>query len=62
MVDTFLKLFILMYADATMLLADNEINVQKLLDSLDAFCEHNKLQVNTHKSHVFTRSKVRLKY
>ena len=61
--DTFLKLFVLMYADDTILLADNEIDMQKLLDSLHAFCEHNKLQVNTDKTKVmvFTRSKVRLK-
>ena len=61
--DTFLKLFVLMYANDTILLADNEIDMQKLLDSLHAFCEHNKLQVNTDKTKVmvFTRSKVRLK-
>ena len=47
----------------TILLADNEIDMQKLLDSLHAFCEHNKLQVNTDKTNVmvFTRSKVRLR-
>ena len=58
-----LKLFVLMYADDTILLADNEIDMQKLLDSLCAFCEHNKLQVNTDKIKVmiFTPSKVRLK-
>ena len=60
---TFLKLFVLMYADDTILLADNEIDLQKLLDSLHAFCEHDKLQVNTDKTKVmvFTRSKVRLR-
>ena len=61
--DTFLKPFVLMYADDTILLADDEIDMQKLLDSLHAFCEHNKLQVNTDKTKVmvFTRSKVRLR-
>ena len=56
--DTFLKLFVLMYADDTILLADNEIDMQKLLDSLHAFCEHNKLQLDTDKTKVmgFTRS------
>ena len=34
--DTFLKLFVLMYADDTILLADNEIDMQKLFDSLYA--------------------------
>ena len=61
--DTFLKLVVLMFADDTILLADNEVDMQKLLDSLHAFCEHNKLQVNTDKTKVmvFTRSKVILK-
>ena len=52
-----------MYVDDTILLADNEIDMQKLLHSLDAFCEQNKLEVDTDKTKVmvFTRSKVRLK-
>ena len=35
--DTFLKLFVLMCADDPILLADNEIDMQKLLDSIYAF-------------------------
>ena len=31
--DTFLKFFVLMYADDTILLADNKIDIQKLFDS-----------------------------
>ena len=52
-----------MYADGTILLADNEIDMHRLLDSLYAFFEYNKLEVNTDKTKVivFTWPKVRLK-
>ena len=61
--DTFLKLVILLYADDTILLADNEIDMHRLLDSLYDICEYNKLEVNTDKTKVivFTWSKFRLK-
>jgi len=39
-----LKLFILMYADDTVLLADDEQDMQSLLDSLHQFCLENKLK------------------
>ena len=47
----------------TILLADNKIDMRKHFDSLHAFCEHNKLQLDTDKTKVmvFTRSNVRLK-
>ena len=39
--DTFLKLLVLLYACVTILLADNEIEIQKPLGTLHAFCEDN---------------------
>ena len=40
-----------MYGDETVLLADNQLDMQKLLNlySLYPFCEHNKLLVNNDK-------------
>ena len=61
--DAFLKLFILLYADDTVLLADDESELQRLLDCLENYCVANKLSVNGSKTKVmvFCRSKARLR-
>ena len=38
-IDTWLKLFVLLYADDTILLAENEHDLQKSLQSLHSYCE-----------------------
>ena len=62
-VDRFIKLFVLLYADDTVFLADNERDMQHLLHNLYDFCNVNKLGVNTTKTKVlvFSRSKIRLR-
>lgn len=61
--DTLLKLFILLYADDTVLLADDERELQRLLVCLENYCIDNKLTVNGSKTKVmvFCRSKARLR-
>lgn len=62
-IRTFLKLFILLYADDTVLLADSEKELQQLLDCLETYCNENKLTVNGTKTKVmvFCRSRARLR-
>ena len=57
------QLFILLYADDTIIMAENEPDFQRQLDILFDYCERNKLTVNSQKTKVmvFARSKARLK-
>ena len=57
-----LNLFVLMYADDTVIMADNEHDMQRNLNLLNDYCNCNKLKVNISKTKimVFARSKTRL--
>ena len=56
-----LKLFVLLYADDTIILAENERELQTALDTVHQYCVLYKLIVNTTKTKiiVFSRGKVR---
>ena len=56
-----LKLFVLLYADDTIILAENEKELQLALDKVHQYCTMYKLSVNIAKSKiiVFSRGKVR---
>ena len=56
-----LKLFVLLYADDTIILAENEIEFQLQLNKVYEYCMMFKLSVNTTKTTiiVFSRGKVR---
>ncbi len=57
------KLFIILYADDTVILAESEKELQQQLDALHEYCIENKLSVNATKTKVmvFARSKARLR-
>jgi hypothetical protein len=46
------KLAILLYADDVVLLAENEKDLQKMLDVLNFWCKNNALYVNVNKSKI----------
>ena len=46
------KLCILLYADDIVLLADNELDLQSMLDLLNSWCKKNKMSVNYEKSQI----------
>ena len=46
----FMNLFALLYADDTIVLAENERSLQVALDSVHEYCVQNKLTVNTSKT------------
>ena len=49
---------ILAYADDVVILAEHENELQQLMNDLNVWCEHNKLEVNVGKSiHFRTQSK-----
>ena len=48
----FLKLFLLLYADDTVLFSDNEIDMQQALSVFETYCKEWKLTVNTEKKIV----------
>ena len=56
-----MKLFILLYADGTIILAENEIELQLALNKVYEYCMMFKLSVNSTKTKiiVFSRGKVR---
>ena len=55
--DTFLKIQLLLYADDTVLLADNQTNLQNALKCLADYCDDWKLDVNTEKTNIVIFSK-----
>ena len=61
--DALLKLFVLLYADDTIILADSHEALQSALDGLSEYCEQWKLTVNTDKTKVvvFSRGHNRLR-
>ena len=58
-----LYLFLLLYADDTIVMAESETGLQTNLDLLKAYCDLNQLSVNISKTKVmvFTRSHSRLR-
>ena len=58
--DIYLKLFILLYADDTVILAETEDDLQKALDALSEYCMLWHLEVNLDKSKIviFSRGKI----
>ena len=59
--ENYLKLFVLMYADDTILLAESEDDLQHVLSAMFSYCNTWKLQVNVNKTKivVFSRGKIR---
>ena len=57
-----LNLFVLMYADDTVIMAENEHGMQRNLNLLNDYCNCNELKVNISKTNImaFARSKTRL--
>ena len=57
----FFKLFVLLYADDTVILAENDRDLQMALESVHEYCTKYKLTVNTSKTKImiFSRGKVR---
>ena len=58
-----LNMFVLLYADDTVIMAENESDMQRNLDLLNEYCISNKLKVNISKTKmlVFARSKTRIR-
>ena len=58
-----LNMFVLLYADDTVIMAENESDMQRNLDLLNEYCICNKLKVNISKTKmlVFARSKTRIR-
>ena len=59
--DIFIKLFAILYADDTIILADSAQNMQKALDIFQSYCKTWKLQVNTAKTKIMIFSKRKLR-
>ena len=59
--DVFLKLYCLLYADDTVILAETENDLQKALSALSEYCELWKISVNIDKTKIiiFSRGKIR---
>jgi len=60
-VEVFVKLYILLYADDTVIMAESEKELQRALDGMYEYCVDNKLVVNANKTKIviFARGKVR---
>ena len=52
-----MSLFVLLYADDTVILSDNKHNLQKSLDYLHEYCQNWKLEVNPTKTKVIVFSR-----
>ena len=61
-INVFMKLFILLYADDTIIFAESPVNLQKGLDQMKIYCDRWKLKLNPSKCKViiFSRGKVRI--
>ena len=60
MLDILMKLFIIQYADATVLMAESASNRQTLLDKFHLYCDIWKMNVNVDKTEIVVFSKERL--
>ena len=61
MLDLYIRLFILLYADDTIILAESVLELQSALNSVKVYCDKNFLKVNLTKTKVivFSRGKIR---
>jgi hypothetical protein len=59
---TFIKLFVLLYADDTVIFSDNDTDLQNALDNFKEYCEQWKLKINTDKTKIMIFSKGRFRY
>ena len=50
--DIFMKLFIILYADDTVLMAESSSNLQTLLDTFYLYCDTWKMKVNVNKTKI----------
>ena len=59
----YLKLFVLLYADDTIILSESKDVLQSAINGMEKYCSENKLQINVNKSKilVFSRGKIRNK-
>ena len=62
--NVFIKLFVILYADDTVILADTKESMQNALNIFQSYCEIWKLEVNVNKTKVmiFSKGEIRLKY
>ena len=51
-INLLLRLFVLLYADDTLILSDNEEEFQIMLNKFDEYCKIWKLTVNVEKSNI----------
>jgi hypothetical protein len=58
--DIYLKIFILLYADDTVLMSENVNGMQTILNIFSEYCNTWKLQVNIAKTNVVIFSKLSL--
>ena len=58
-IDVYLRLFISLYADDTVVLAENKEQLQVTIDAMKDFCELNSLQINVNKTKIIVFLKVR---
>ena len=60
-IEVYLKLYILLYADDTVVMAESPEQLQRALDGMAAYCKDNRLIVNRNKTKVviFSRGKLR---
>ena len=59
--QVYLKIFCLLYADDTLILAESDKELQKALDSLNTYCNKWELNVNIDKTKVIIFSKGKIK-
>ena len=57
--DIYFKIFVLLYADDSILLAESSTDLQLLLNSFSQYCENWKLKINVNKTKVMIFSKGR---
>ena len=62
--NVFIKLFVILYADDTVILTDTKKGMQNALNIFQSYCEIWKLEVNVNKTKViiFSKGKIRPKY
>jgi hypothetical protein len=58
--DIFMKLFIILYADNTVLMAESSSNLQTLLDQFYLYCDTWKMKINVDKTKIVVFSKGQL--